>query len=102
MKMKTKTILVAMLLAVIPFTAGAETSKGKAEKAILPDGTYMFAQRDTCDLFLDVYDPAEGSETSVGGKEKPGIPRLLLWVASEGPRSVTIFGGCLLDRHSRV
>ena len=73
MKMKTKTILVTMLLAVIPFTAGAETSKGKAEKAILPDGTYMFAQRDTCDLFLDVYDPAEGSETSVGGKEKPAI-----------------------------
>ena len=73
MKMKTKTILVTMLLAVIPFTAGAETSTEKSEKAILPDGTYMFAQRDTCDLFLDVYDPAEGSETSVGGKEKPAI-----------------------------
>lgn len=43
------------------------------EKQISPDGTYMFVKRDTCDLYLDVYNPAEGSQTSVAGKEKPTI-----------------------------
>ena len=27
---------------------------------IVPDGTYLYAQRDTCELFMDIYDPAEG------------------------------------------
>lgn len=36
-------------------------------------GTYLFAQRDTCDLYFDVYDPAPGSETAVDGVEKPSI-----------------------------
>lgn len=40
---------------------------------ITPDGTYMFAQRDTCDLMLDIYHPAKGSETTFEGKEKPTI-----------------------------
>lgn len=40
---------------------------------ITPDATYMFAQRDTCDLFMDVYDPAPGSETSIDGIEKPAV-----------------------------
>ena len=43
------------------------------EKQISPDGTYMFVKRDTCDLYLDVYNPAEGSQTSVAGKEKPTV-----------------------------
>ena len=43
------------------------------EKQISPDGTYMFVKRDTCDLYLDVYNPAEGSQTSVSGKEKPTV-----------------------------
>lgn len=50
-------------------------SRGAAEDRtdFRPDGTYKFAERDTCDLFLDVYNPAEGSATAVGGKEKPTI-----------------------------
>lgn len=43
------------------------------EPVIKPSGTYMFARRDTCDLFLDVYNPAKGSETTIDGKEKPSI-----------------------------
>ena len=43
------------------------------EKQISPDGTYMFVKRDTCDLYLDVYNPAEGSQTSISGKEKPTV-----------------------------
>ena len=33
----------------------------------------MFVQRDTCDLFMDVYNPAARSVTVVDGKEKPTI-----------------------------
>ena len=43
------------------------------EYGITPDGTYLFAQRDTCDLFLDVYDPADGSITKAFGSEKPTV-----------------------------
>ena len=44
-----------------------------AEPIITPDGTYIFEKRDTCDLFLDIYNPAEGSQTSIEGIEKPTI-----------------------------
>lgn len=44
-----------------------------AQNKITPDGTYMYVQRDTCDLFMDVYDPAAGSRTSLDGIEKPTI-----------------------------
>ena len=44
-----------------------------AQETITPDGTYMYVQRDTCDLFMDVYDPAAGSRTSLDGIEKPTI-----------------------------
>lgn len=35
--------------------------------------TYQFAQRDTCSLYLDVYDVTPGAETSFQGKEKPTV-----------------------------
>lgn len=44
-----------------------------ASAHVTPDATYMFAQRDTCDLYMDVYDPAEGSETSINGIDKPTV-----------------------------
>ena len=44
-----------------------------AEPTITPDGTYIFEKRDTCDLFLDIYNPAEGSQTSIEDIEKPTI-----------------------------
>lgn len=45
-----------------------------AQNAYLePDATYMFVQRDTCDLYMDVYDPADGAATSIGGIEKPTV-----------------------------
>lgn len=40
---------------------------------VTPDGTYMYVQRDTCDLYLDLYRPTKGSETSINGKNKPTI-----------------------------
>lgn len=36
-------------------------------------GTYMVAARDTCNLYIDVYNPAPGSETTLDGKPKPTI-----------------------------
>lgn len=44
-----------------------------AEPIIMPDGTYIFEKRDTCDLFLDIYNPADGSQTSIEDIEKPTI-----------------------------
>ena len=44
-----------------------------AEPILSPDGTYMFEKRDTCDLYMDVYNPAKGSQTTIMGKEKPTI-----------------------------
>lgn len=35
--------------------------------------TYLFAHRDTCDLYFDVYEPVPGSETAIDGIEKPTV-----------------------------
>ena len=61
-------IITASLLAMSAFT------NVKAQTQIIsPDGTYLYAERDTCNLFLDVYNPAKGSETTIGGIRKPTI-----------------------------
>ena len=66
--MKIKTIVTAVLMTV----SAALTVQAK-ETPISPDGTYLFVQRDTCDLYLDVYNPAKGSQTSINGKTKPTV-----------------------------
>lgn len=38
-----------------------------------PSGTYMFAVKDSCELFLDIYEPVEGSVTAIDGQVKPTI-----------------------------
>jgi acetyl esterase/lipase len=67
--MKRYLLLIAGLLT---FSAIASAQEEET-KLISPDGTYMFEKRDDGELFLDVYNPAEGSETSINGKEKPTI-----------------------------
>ena len=64
---KALIITAALLAGALAFNAGAQN------ETISPDGTYMFVQRDTCDLYMDVYDPAPGSQTSIDGKKKPSI-----------------------------
>lgn len=64
---KTLLIITIGLLAIC--AANGQTK----ETPIESDGTYMFEKRDTCDLFLDVYNPAKGSKTTLGGKKKPTI-----------------------------
>lgn len=64
---KTLLILTVALVSIGPV-------QGKTtEKTIEPDGTYMFERRDTCDLFLDVYNPAKGSKITYNGESKPTI-----------------------------
>lgn len=58
------TILAAILLGASAHAQGSLLS---------PDGTYLYARRDTCDLFMDVYDPADGSEETFMGIQKPTI-----------------------------
>lgn len=42
-------------------------------KAIEPSQTLCFAHKDGADLLLDIYQPASGSQTTVGKMEKPTI-----------------------------
>ncbi|MBP5795919.1 MAG: alpha/beta hydrolase [Bacteroidales bacterium] len=43
------------------------------EKVITPSVTCTYAHRDTCDLYMDIYNPAPGSVTSIDGVAKPAI-----------------------------
>jgi predicted esterase len=56
--------LAAILLLCATFAGAAD---------ITPDCTYLYERRDTCDLFLDIYNPAKGSQTMIDGREKPTI-----------------------------
>ena len=64
-----KKILIPAAFAILAALFCTETSA----QEVTPDGTYMFVQRDTCDLYLDLYRPAKGSETTFNGKQKPTI-----------------------------
>ncbi len=55
-----RSLLCALLACGILFPAGAQE-------------TYRYASRDTCDLYLDLYRPAPGSETSFQGVRKPTV-----------------------------
>ena len=69
-----------ILLAAVAFMASASLMAQPKPIDYSPSATYMFAQRDTCDLFMDVYEPSPGSETTFEGKEKPTI----LWLFGGG------------------
>lgn len=75
---KKSFIMAATFLALSAFTETVAQTP-----SITPDGTYLFAERDTCSLFMDVYEPAKGSETSIDGKDKPTV--------------VFMFGGGFID-----
>ena len=67
--MKRYLLVIAGLLTFSSIVSAQE----EETKLISPDGTYMFEKRDDGELFLDVYSPAKGSETSIEGKAKPTI-----------------------------
>ena len=74
---------------ILVFLAALTASAQRVRIDITPSGEYMFAQRDTCQLFMSVYDPAPESDTRFEGKAKPTI--------------LFIFGGGFIsgDRNSR-
>lgn len=64
--MKKTLITIFTVLSCLVCRAGAYGS-------ITPDGTFMYARRDSCDLYLDWYKPSEGSVTEKDGVRKPTI-----------------------------
>jgi predicted esterase len=62
-----------LILLALAIGAALLNSGNAAAQTIEPDGTYMFVQRDTCELFMDVYNPKRGSQTTFQGKKKPTI-----------------------------
>ena len=62
-----KRIFTALILLLAGYAASAQSG------LLSPDGTYVYEKRDTCDLFMDVYDPADGSEETFMGHRKPTI-----------------------------
>lgn len=68
-----KTMIRIIISALFSLLSVFAYSREEQKPEIQPDGTYLYAQRDSCELYMDVYDPAEGSETSFEGKEKPTI-----------------------------
>ena len=63
-----KKILILLASVIIgSMTASAQSG------LLSPDGTYLYEKRDTCDLFMDVYEPAAGSQKTFMGKQKPAV-----------------------------
>lgn len=60
------------LITLMLLTAAGLHSRA-AGAIVTPDETYMFAKRDTCELFMDIYHPAKGSQTTFNGTEKPTV-----------------------------
>ena len=89
--MKTRMLwLAACLLMAATLSAQNEASQEIAQALAAQDSagvpaltktTWLFAHRDTCDLFLDIYPPAEGAQTTFEGKEKPTV----IFVFGGGP-----------------
>lgn len=64
---KIAIIAISILLGINSLSVHAQQSD------IVPDGTYLYAMKDSCELFMDIYNPVKGSETAIGGKQKPLI-----------------------------
>ena len=50
----------------------ATTVQGQ-EKLITPNETFLFNSSEDGELYLDIYNPADGSRTEINGKQKPTI-----------------------------
>ena len=78
MKKFTIVSIFVSLMALSAFAQSAESSavqeaKVAAQEEFAPSSTHCFAQRDTTKLYLDIYEPAPGSATTLDGKTKPTI-----------------------------
>ena len=64
---------IAATAAVIAALFGANCGTSRAQDLLKPDETFMFAEKDSLKLYMDVYYPADGSEATVDGVNKPTI-----------------------------
>lgn len=67
--MKTKIRIIA---AGIMLLAGSITTNA-TEREMTPESTYLYAVRDTCELYMDIYEPSKESITTFDGKDKPTV-----------------------------
>ena len=64
-----KRLVICAASALVSLFSFAEGSK----KAILPNATILYSVKDTCELYLDIYNPSEGSQTHINGVQKPSV-----------------------------
>ena len=80
-----KRLVPALVIAAALFVPSHSSAAG--DGLLEPSGTYMFAQRDTCNLYMDVYEPAEGSVREIGGVTKPTVLFMFGGGFKEGTRN---------------
>ncbi|MDO5442332.1 MAG: alpha/beta hydrolase [Bacteroidia bacterium] len=62
-----------VIATVFCFILGAFGLKCAAQDFVEPDETYLYAEKDSTQLYLDIYYPSDGSEMTVNGVNKPTI-----------------------------
>lgn len=71
---KVNYFIAAVIVGVIAaFSSNASYAQEGTPDYVRPDETYMFAERDSIPLYMDIYYPADGSVMSVDGVDKPTI-----------------------------
>src|SRR5574344_492276 len=72
--------------------AALSLSANEPSGLLRPDGTYKYAQKDTCNLYMDIYNPAPGSQTTYLGKQKPAVLFMFGGGFVEGTRNAKQYG----------
>ena len=80
----TSAVVVASALITSQATAEAQT-------LLKPDETFLYAQKDSCDLYMDVYYPADGSIITYEDMTKPVILFMFGGGFKEGQRDAAYF-----------
>jgi len=81
-----------LLTALLLCTCWSAVAQGPAipepkENFLSPTGTFLFASKDGQDLYMDVYEPAEGSVTELKGRQKPSVIYIFGGGFKEGSRN---------------
>lgn len=69
--MRIRTIAASVAFTIALTIAGCGLCR--AQDLLKPDETFLYAQKDSVSLYMDVYYPADGSEMTVDGVNKPTI-----------------------------
>lgn len=83
----------------------ATTAFTAYSQAIEPAGSYLYAEKDGQELYLDVYEPARGSQTAIDGKTKPTVMFVFGGGFKEGQRDAAYYSPwfkAMTDRGYRV